>query len=142
MIARDFSWRGHSLKVRNKGMNTGQHRASHRAANHCLVDLWCQFALLLSTPCVDLDALTFLLLPLTNQHESNEIVNITIAPWHRVLNPLIWASQPQERPTKRWHANTVSYCCSISLYLEIAQVRCAVEVWLYTSCSSAKVVHS
>ena len=52
------------------------------------------------------------------------------------------ASQPQEGPTKLWHANTVSYCCSISLYLEIAQVRCVVEVWLHTSCSSAKVAHS
>ena len=76
-----------------------QCRASRRAANQCLVDLWRQFALLLSTPCVDLDALTFLLLPLTNQHKGSEIVNITIASWHRVLNPLIWASQPQEGPT-------------------------------------------
>ena len=64
----------------------------------CLVDLWRQFALLLSTPCADLDALTFLLLLLTNQHEGSEVVNITIAPWHRVLNPLIWASQPRRGP--------------------------------------------
>ena len=78
-IARDFSWRGHSLKVCNKEMNMAQCRASRAAANQCLVDLWRQFALLLSTPCVDLDALTFLLLSLTNQHEGSEIVNITIA---------------------------------------------------------------
>ena len=126
-IARDFSWRGRSLKVCNKEMNMAQCRASRRAANQCLVGLRRQFALLLSTPCVDLDALTFLLLPLTNQHKGSEIVNITIAPWHRVLNPLVWASQPQEaqQALARQHSFLL---LQHLLYLEIAQVRCVVEV--------------